>query len=144
MTRYDGRVEQHTPRRLTRSRDRIVGGVASGIADYLDIDPVLVRVGWVLAVVFGLPLAVIGYTALMVIMSDAPEGEVAAAPRQPRGERNNASLLAVVLIVAGGLFLMRSLPWMQFGFGMMPFGVPMWPLLLVALGVFLLLRRRRA
>lgn len=137
-------MEQHPPRRLTRSRDRIVGGVASGIADYLDIDPVLVRVGWVLAAVFGLPLAVIGYIALMVIMPDAPEGEAAPAPRQPRGERNSASLLAIVLIVAGGLFLMRAMPWMHFGFGMSPFGLPIWPLLLVALGVFLLLRRREA
>ena len=36
-------------KRLFRDRsNRMVGGVASGLAAYLDIDPVLVRVGFVL------------------------------------------------------------------------------------------------
>lgn len=39
-------------RRLTRSRDdKMLCGVAAGIAHYLDIDPTIVRVLWVLAIV---------------------------------------------------------------------------------------------
>ncbi len=37
-------------RRLSRSRtDRVVAGVAGGMAEYLDIDPTIVRILWVLA-----------------------------------------------------------------------------------------------
>lgn len=44
----------NTSRRLVRSStDRIIGGVAGGIAHYLDIDPTLVRLGFVLLVLVG-------------------------------------------------------------------------------------------
>lgn len=40
--------------RLYRSRDdRMLGGVAGGLADYLGIDPSLVRIGWVLLFLAG-------------------------------------------------------------------------------------------
>ncbi len=35
-------------KRLTRSDDRFLGGVCSGIAEYFDFDPTLVRIGYVL------------------------------------------------------------------------------------------------
>lgn len=38
------------PRRLTRSSsDKMIGGVAGGLAEYFDIDANLVRVGWIVA-----------------------------------------------------------------------------------------------
>jgi phage shock protein PspC (stress-responsive transcriptional regulator) len=38
------------PHRLTRStKDRMVAGVAGGLAEYLDVDPVAVRIGFVVA-----------------------------------------------------------------------------------------------
>lgn len=41
-------------RRLTRSReDRLLGGVAGGVAAFLGIDPTLVRIGFVLLALFG-------------------------------------------------------------------------------------------
>jgi phage shock protein C len=44
----------NTSRRLARSStDRIIGGVAGGIANYLDIDPTLVRLAFVLFVLLG-------------------------------------------------------------------------------------------
>ena len=33
-------------KRLYRSDDRVIGGVCAGIAEYLDFDPVAVRVGY--------------------------------------------------------------------------------------------------
>lgn len=33
-------------KRLYRSDDRVIGGVCSGIAEYLDFDPVAVRLGY--------------------------------------------------------------------------------------------------
>jgi phage shock protein C len=42
------------PRRLYRSRrDRQLAGVAGGIADYLEIDPTVVRILWILSVFLG-------------------------------------------------------------------------------------------
>jgi phage shock protein PspC (stress-responsive transcriptional regulator) len=39
------------PKRLMRSsRDKKLGGVCAGVADYFDLDPTLVRIIWLLAV----------------------------------------------------------------------------------------------
>ena len=35
-------------RKLTRSNDRVIAGVCSGIADYFGFDPALTRLGYVL------------------------------------------------------------------------------------------------
>ena len=41
------------PRRLYRSRtDRTIAGVAGGMADYLEVDPTIVRILWILAAIF--------------------------------------------------------------------------------------------
>ena len=41
-------------RRLYRSRDeRIIWGICGGMGKYFNIDPVLVRVIWVLSIIFG-------------------------------------------------------------------------------------------
>ena len=39
-----------SPKRLTRSStDRHIGGVAGGLADYFNVDPILFRIGFVVA-----------------------------------------------------------------------------------------------
>ena len=45
----DMTTEQPTAPRLLRRRgdDRVLGGVASGLADYFNVDPLLVRIGFV-------------------------------------------------------------------------------------------------
>lgn len=62
-----------TKKTLYRSNDKIIGGVCSGIAEYLNIDPTFTRViAAILFVVFaGTPLLV--YIALMVIIPKKPE-----------------------------------------------------------------------
>lgn len=37
-------------KRLTRSNNKMIGGVCAGLAEYLDIDPTIVRIVWVLMV----------------------------------------------------------------------------------------------
>ena len=39
-------------KRLTRSNNKMKGGVCAGLAEYLDIDPTIVRIVWVLMVFF--------------------------------------------------------------------------------------------
>src|SRR5688572_5620991 len=46
--------QQTTPRTLRRrSDDRVIGGVASGLGDYLNVDPLLIRIGFVGLMLFG-------------------------------------------------------------------------------------------
>jgi phage shock protein PspC (stress-responsive transcriptional regulator) len=73
---------------LTRSsQDRMVAGIAGGMAGYFGVDPVLVRVAWVVAAFFGFGLIL--YPLLWVVL---PQGPVqtpavrAAQGRYARGE----------------------------------------------------------
>ena len=51
------------PRRLTRCRhDRQLAGVAAGMAEYLDLDPTVVRILWILSAFVG------GFTILLYII----------------------------------------------------------------------------
>ncbi len=65
---------QGPTRRLYRSRRNwVLAGVAGGIAEYLDIDPTIVRVLWVIGAIVVLPMALDLYLALALIMPPAPE-----------------------------------------------------------------------
>ncbi len=35
-------------RKLFRSNDRMLGGVCAGLADYFDLDPTLIRIGYLI------------------------------------------------------------------------------------------------
>ena len=51
------------PRRLYRCRhDRQLAGVAAGMAEYLDLDPTVVRILWILSAFLG------GFTILLYII----------------------------------------------------------------------------
>lgn len=56
-------------KKLRRSRNQMIAGVCSGIADYLNLDPTLVRVGYVLLSIFsaGFP-GILVYIILMLVM----------------------------------------------------------------------------
>jgi phage shock protein C len=56
------------PKVLTRSSDdKMVAGVCGGLAGYLGLDPTLVRVGLVIALVLGLPATLIAYLVAWAI-----------------------------------------------------------------------------
>ncbi len=55
-------------KRLIKSTDNKVFGVAGGVADYFDVDPTLIRVGFVASALFFFPFAIVGYLALAVMM----------------------------------------------------------------------------
>jgi phage shock protein PspC (stress-responsive transcriptional regulator) len=68
--------------RLYRSRDdRMLGGVAGGLADYLGVDPSLVRIGWVLLFLAG-GIGLLLYIVMWIVVPEeddlSPE-ELAAA-----------------------------------------------------------------
>lgn len=59
-------------KKLYRSnRDKMIGGVAGGIAEYFEIDPTIVRILFVLAVFFG-GGGIIAYIILWIIVPEKP------------------------------------------------------------------------
>jgi phage shock protein C len=59
-------------KRLVRPRaGRKIAGVCLGVAEYFDVDPVLVRVVWVVSILFGLAGG-IAYVAAWVIVPEEP------------------------------------------------------------------------
>jgi len=70
-------------KKLYRSTDeKILGGVCGGIGNYFGIDPVLVRIGWVvLTFVYGMGL--LAYIIAWIIIPQEPERKTVAAPKKP-------------------------------------------------------------
>ncbi len=63
----------NTKKRLYRSRsDRRIAGVCGGIADYLAVDPTIVRIIWVLFGIAGGP-GVILYVIVAAIVPEEPQ-----------------------------------------------------------------------
>jgi len=58
-------------KRLMRSRtQKMIGGVCGGIAEYFDLDPTIVRVGYVLLSIFTIFAGVFAYILLWIIMPE--------------------------------------------------------------------------
>jgi phage shock protein PspC (stress-responsive transcriptional regulator) len=124
--------EPKGPKRLLRSRDdRMIAGVAGGLARYFDVDPVIFRIGFAVSVFFG-GLGLVAYIALaLFVPSEAADGSV----EEPAVQRSRT-----LAIVAGTGLLIVVLSWGALDFG--PFG---WhhgwfigpPLFLLALGAVL-------
>ena len=56
-------------KRLTRSRDKMIAGVCTGIGNYLDIDPTIIRIAFVLLAFAG-GAAILAYVIMWVIMPE--------------------------------------------------------------------------
>ncbi|MDQ4051160.1 MAG: PspC domain-containing protein [Actinomycetota bacterium] len=62
-------TEPPTHKRLTRNTDdKLLGGVCSGVADYLGVDVTLVRLLTVVGAVFGLGSLVIAYVVAWLLV----------------------------------------------------------------------------
>jgi len=73
-------------RRLYRSADdRILAGVAGGVAAYFDIDPVIVRVIWFLSVFFSGSLTFWAYVVMAIVVPAEPANWQAPSPWAPGG-----------------------------------------------------------
>lgn len=57
-------------KRLSRSNNKMIGGVCAGIAAYLGLDPTIVRIVWVLMLFFA-GFGILLYLILWIIMPKA-------------------------------------------------------------------------
>jgi phage shock protein PspC (stress-responsive transcriptional regulator) len=65
--------QQNTVRRLFRSRtNRQMTGLSGGIAEYMNVDPSLVRIGWVAATFLTFPVAPFVYFIAALIIPSEP------------------------------------------------------------------------
>ena len=109
-------------RRLTRSRDSMVGGVAGGVAEWLNADPALVRIAWALLVPLTAGAALLAYIVAWIVVPEAPaqpaataaevaggdpDAPAAAEPARPDDGRT-ALLVGGGLVILGLWFLLRE------------------------------------
>jgi phage shock protein PspC (stress-responsive transcriptional regulator) len=107
-------------RRLYRCREnRVIAGVASGVAEYLGLDPTLVRVLWFLSIFFG-GVTLVVYIGLALIVpleplsaeaaaAAAASGEGAGHGHAPRGNGIWTTIFGIALMLLGGLALIGVL-----------------------------------
>ena len=68
-------MNQEPPRRLYRSnQNRIIAGVAGGLAEYFNIDPTVARVLLFLALLSTGPFGLVAYAILAFLIPPAPTG----------------------------------------------------------------------
>lgn len=83
-----GHGHNHEMRLHRRRGGRMLGGVAVGLADYFDVDPVLVRVGFVVLTFVGglaVPLYLAGWALIPDEDTDTSIAEEILARERPRG-----------------------------------------------------------
>jgi phage shock protein C len=141
--------------RLERSRtNRVIGGVCGGLGEYLDIDPTFVRVVMVILGFGGVGILI--YIVLLILMpqsgqampfvrpaTDAttvidPGAPVAPAVVDPAAAERRRNAVGILLVALGAIFMLgnlgffRGLDWKY-----------IWPLVIIALGVYLISQRTR-
>jgi phage shock protein C len=149
-------------RRLTRSRDAMIGGVAAGLANWLNADPALVRIAWALLVPLTGGAALLAYIVAWIVVPEEPRRPVDSASASPQpaasGSAGDAEPSAsapsasdvesgrsgdrTALYIGGGLvliglwFLVREyVPDVRWDL--------IWPLLLVGFGALILVTAAR-
>ena len=106
------------PRRLYRSRgDRVIGGVCGGLARYLNVDPVIVRVAAV-ALIFVGGAGLFLYVAAFLLVPDEGEG---GQPGDPP-KRGLVVAGAIALAIAIGVLLPFHGGWWG-GWSLVPLGL---------------------
>jgi len=151
------------PTRLERSNaNRVIAGVCGGIADYLQVDPTLVRVFFVIATIMTAGIGILGYIVLLILMplpgqptpfvqKTVPADPSAASsddkttvitapppPSDPEAAERRRSAFGYFLVALGVVFLLSNLG----AFRIVRWDV-VWPLVFIAAGALLLAQRLR-
>ncbi|HKY50380.1 MAG TPA: PspC domain-containing protein [Candidatus Limnocylindria bacterium] len=153
------------PGRLERSTtNKVWSGVCGGIGEYLQVDPTLVRVFFVIGTIITGGLGLLAYIVLIVLMplpgqappfvkqsgastttvEGAASGDPTAtapvlpAPEDPEAAERRRNAIGLVLIALGAIFLLSNVG----VFRIVRWDLA-WPLVLIAIGALLLAQRVR-
>jgi phage shock protein C len=131
MSDMPGRPDE---RRLTRSRtNRVVAGVCAGLANYLGVDPVMIRIAFVVLALAGGGGVLIYLIAWILIPEEEPGASPSARPVAPVPFGESARLVFGAVLIAIGTILLINL--------IVPgFSRFFWPLALIALGVAIIVQ----
>lgn len=118
-------IPQPVLRRSTE--DKVIGGVCGGLARYLDVDPVWLRIAFVALALTG--SGVLLYILLWIAVPEQKEGDELGARHHLSGTPA-AAIIGIALIVFGILGLLnRTIPWLDEMF---------WPVVLLVAGAALI------
>ncbi|WP_237698522.1 PspC domain-containing protein [Pyrococcus sp. NA2] len=139
-------------KRLVRSKkDRILLGVLGGIAEYLEIDPTIVRILYILLCLVE-PIFILAYFLIAIVMPEGEEEEITGDKIQEKiekvtketmerfseiGSRDETRLLGIGLTILGLLLIVKEFTPITIRTGEVV-GV-----LLILLGVYLIVREER-
>ncbi|HET9417506.1 MAG TPA: PspC domain-containing protein, partial [Candidatus Limnocylindria bacterium] len=99
-------AQPSVPRRLhRRSDERVIAGVASGLGDYFNVDPLLIRIVLVASLVFG-GLGIFLYAAAWLLVPDDTSGQ-SVLERFLGGDRNGLS--GGLLVIFGAVVALSAL-----------------------------------
>jgi len=126
----------------------MIAGVAGGIAEYFDIDPVIVRAIFIISF-FGAGASVLAYIILWIIVPDESRlvrpafngtNQEPEAPQyvhsQYKKKESGSYIFGIVLIILGFIFLLENISEIDV------FG-NFWPLTLVVVGIYLLFKNKK-
>lgn len=153
--------QEESVRKLFRSRrERVIGGVCGGVAEYFKIDPVWVRIAWVLAI-FVKGLGLVAYALCWILIPEREWSPAEAVPTGDAGDKDKPdeeahgataaqtggqgsfmgisdsqprTIIGVVLIALGCIFgAMAFIPFLN--------EHAFWALVLIVLGIVLIAKR---
>jgi phage shock protein C len=132
-------------RRLYRSSsNKVIAGVCGGLGEHFDVDPTLMRLIAVVAALASFGVVLIFYLLAWIVIPQAPLGQPASqdldqapAPVMHSEHHVRSYLPGLILVGLGAILLLREY---VFWFRMSD----LWPILLVILGLFLVLRNGRS
>jgi phage shock protein C len=120
---------------LRRSRgDRVVGGVCGGLGRYLGVDPVLLRIAFVVLALAG-GGGILLYIVSWILIPEEKEGE-------PLGTERPSSVDTTRLIIGGALIAIGTIVLLNLSFPRL--GRFFWPLALIAVGVAVIVQSSTA
>lgn len=119
------------PRVLRRSRDdRVIAGVCGGLGRYLGVDPVLLRIAFVVLAIAG-GGGFLLYIVSWILIPEERSGE-------PLGSARPSSFDTTRLIVGGTLIAIGTI--LLLNLSIPRFGKYFWPLALIAVGVAIVIQ----
>jgi phage shock protein PspC (stress-responsive transcriptional regulator) len=114
-----------------------LGGVAAGVANHLDVDVVLVRIGFVIVTILTQGLGALAYLLGWILIPQSPAVSAAGAPAGRDDQRRGASFwFGVVLLTLGSIWFVGSVTGPGGLLGQLDAGLVI-PLVLLGLGVAL-------
>lgn len=145
-------------KKLYRSRnDRVIAGVAGGLAEYFGIDSTLVRIIILILAIWG-GFGIIAYIIGAIVIPEEPEGEIVAEKKSNKKVKKEEQVVVeqkfedkdtfdlkrlggeqifgLIVLFIGLIFLLEAfIPGFSFG--------KLWPLILIGLGLWMLSGRGR-